>query len=189
MDRESLFEYLYISMNRLNLRPFPELKTKRLILRKLDLTDKKSIFSLRSDAKVNHFLDRPIATSHNDAIKFINNVNKLISKNECIYWAITIKGDNQLVGTICYWNISENNASAEVGFELLPAFQGKGLMSEALTAVLEYGLDKLRFQSIKGFVNPGNQDSIHLLKKSGFIEEGKFEDHLTFKINNTRLVR
>jgi len=70
------------------------------------------------------------------AIDFINRINAGIAKGDWVYWAITLLGNPKLVGTICLWNISKANYVAEVGYELHPDFQGKGIAQDALAKVI-----------------------------------------------------
>jgi ribosomal-protein-alanine N-acetyltransferase len=108
------------------------LKTERLTLRQLRSSDDKEIFALRSNDNVNKYLDRKPSKSIDDAKNFIQTINENIQRNDSIYWAITLNGTDKLIGTICLFDFSEDNSKAEIGYELLPDFQGKGIMQEAL---------------------------------------------------------
>jgi len=99
---------------------FPVLKTERLILRQLVNEDENEIFKLRSDKDINEYLDRPEAISVKDATAFIQKINRGISEDTWIYWAITIAENANMIGTICVWNFAEKPIKAELGFELLP---------------------------------------------------------------------
>jgi len=153
----------------INFSPFPTLTTDRLKLRQLKITDQPEIFFLRSDPQVNEFLDRPQAKIINDALKFIKKINKGISRNEWIYWGIVLKDETKIIGTICLGNISVRDRKAEIGFELRPGFQGKGLMHEVLAKVIEYGFEGIKLKTIEGDVNPSNLKSINLMKRHGFV--------------------
>jgi len=159
----------------LNFFPFPTLITERLRLRQLDLPDENEIFILRSDENVNKYLDRPRASSISDAREFINKINAGITRNESIFWVITTSQNNELIGTICLWNISIENSCAEIGFELLPCFQGKGIMQEALTSIINFGFDNMKLQAIEGYVHKDNNRSIKLLEKNSFIKDINFD--------------
>ena len=98
---------------------FPVLETERLLLRRLEPTDEREIFILRNDARVNQFIDRPRATSAADATAFIHKIILGIAENKSIYWAITEKHSDKLIGTICIWNIDTVNDVAETGYELM----------------------------------------------------------------------
>ena len=92
-------------MLNLNCTPFPHITTERLMLRQLTADDAVDIAILRSDEIVNKYLDRKATTGIDEANRFINKINTGINNNECFYWAIALKNNNSLIGTICYWNI------------------------------------------------------------------------------------
>ena len=152
----------------LEFNPFPTLTTDRLQLRKLEMSDAPEVFAIRSDDRVNHFLDRPKANSIDDARSFIEKIQTYIKKNESAYWVITMKDHPKLVGTITLWNIVKEESKAEIGYELLPAYQGKGIMQEALTAVLQFSFDVLKFKTIEAFTHSENGKSSSLLEKNNF---------------------
>ncbi|MBU2508108.1 MAG: GNAT family N-acetyltransferase, partial [Bacteroidetes bacterium] len=112
----------------------------------------------------------PKANSADDARAFIDKINAGIPKGEWVYWAIIPKDKSKLIGTICLWKISEEYSKAEIGFELLPQFQGKGFMQEALTAVLDFGFNVMNLKSIEGEVDPNNDRSIKILEKNKFVK-------------------
>lgn len=156
-------------MNKGQIIPFPTQTTERLILRNLTEEDESKIFEIRSNTKVNKFLERKSYTKIEEAKDFITKIKDGIQKNAWIYWAISKKNVPELIGTICLWNFSEDRTRADIGFEMLPAHQGKGLMKEAVNAVLKYGFEKLNLDSIDGEVDPKNERSINLMKKFNFI--------------------
>ena len=161
--------------------PFPALQTERLSLRKLSLDDANEIFFLRSDERVNKFMERLRAASLEDVHNFINKTNHEIENNECVDWAITFKDDSGLIGSICFWNISIEENKAEVGYELLPDFQRKGIAQEALSAVINYGFDVVKLQTIEAYTHKENVASIKLIEKFGFTRDLKEE----YKIDRT----
>lgn len=170
----------------INLTPFPNLTTERFILRQLKIQDENEIFALRSDLRVNEFLDRLTANSLEDARQFINKINKGMSNNELVYWAITPQDDSKLIGTICYWNFSKEKLRAEIGYELHPHFQGKGIMQEALTKVIEYGFETLKLSSIDAYPHPDNTKSIKLLERNGFLYNRKSENTVIYSLVNNK---
>ena len=155
----------------INFSPFPILQTERLILRRLSLDDAEEIFFLRSDETVNKYIDRPRATSIEDAYNFINKTNHSIENNELIDWAIAFKNNSRLIGSICLWNIFKEENKAEVGYELLPDFQGKGIAQEAMFTVLDYGFNIMLLNKIEAYTHKENSSSIKLLEKFGFVRD------------------
>lgn len=151
-----------------NFIPFPVLETERLTLRQLVSSDDHDIFVLRSDDNVNKYLDREPSKSIDDAKTFIETINKNIQRNESVYWAITLTGTDKLIGTICLFDFSDDNLKAEIGYELLPDFQGKGIMQEAISKVIDFGIQHIGLNSIEAYTHFENQSSTRLLEKFNF---------------------
>jgi len=165
-------------MLHLNFEQFPVLTTERLILRQLTRDDAPEIFMLRSDDAVNEFIDRQKAIHLDEAIQFISKINNGIAKNEAMYWGIQFKNEARLVGTICYWNIIKEKDCAEIGYELLPAFQGKGIMQEAIETVLRFAFDSLKFSSVVAIAHKENIPSLKVLQRNNFELKNEMEDNM-----------
>lgn len=164
-------------MLNLNFIPFPELTTDRLLLRQITQTDVNEILFLRSDPGVMRYLDRTPAKTLEDAFVFLKSIADLEKNKSAVTWAVTLKGDSKLIGTVCYWNIKPEHYRAEVGYVLHPDFQGKGIMQETLTAVLDYGFNVMKLHSIEADINPNNEASIKLLERNNFVREAYFKEN------------
>jgi len=170
--------------------PFPILTTERLTLRQLVINDEQEIFTLRSDSEINKYLDRQKSNTINDARDFINK----ITKNNSLYWAITLSDQNILVGTICLFGFSDENYKCEIGFELLTNFQGHGIMKEAVEKVIDYAFNTIKVKKIEAFLHRDNQSSIKLLEKFSFRNSNEFDKtnpdlicyHLTNSTDNLK---
>jgi ribosomal-protein-alanine N-acetyltransferase len=163
-------------MLEIDLNLFPELITRRLLLRQLSLDDAEEIFQLRSDERVNALIDRTTATSIDDARQFINMIITAQKNNESIMWVITLKDNPKLIGAITYWNIVKEKDEAEVGYELLPQYYGQGIMHEALLKVIEFGFKTIRLKTIVADPKAINEPSVKLLEKCGFMKKGAIEN-------------
>ncbi len=163
-----------------NFNPFPVLQTERLHLRELNEEDAKEIFFLRSDAGVLKYLGRAPAQIIEEAFTFIKMIKENQQNNEGILWAVTLKDDNKLIGTLGFWNLTKQHYRAEIGYVLNPEFHGKGIMHEALAKVLDHGFSLMKLHSVEANVNPKNAASIKLLKKNNFIREGYFKENYFF---------
>ena len=168
----------------MNIQTFPEIKTEKLTLRKIEESDSDVILFLRSDKAINKFIDRPEnrkTKNISDAIKHIQKINTETENNKSISWGITLNNNPKIIGTICLWNFSENYKTAEVGYDLNPIFQRKGIMSEALNSVINFGFIELNIDSIEAFTHIQNENSKMLLEKNGFhfIENRKDNDNLS----------
>lgn len=167
-------------MLELSFTPFPVLTTPRLTLRELSKSDSAEIFFLRSDPAVLRYVDRKTALSIDEARRYIDFIHDLRKKNEVILWGITLHPDDEVIGYVCYWRIDKENYRAEVGYVLHPHFQQKGIMAEALSAVLDYGFTTMRLHTVTANVNPANVPSIQLLKSLKFEQEGYFKQSYYF---------
>ena len=116
-------------MLQINFSPFPLLQTKRLLLRQIFDEDANEIFTLRSSETVMKYLDRPMAKSIDDALELIKKINTSIDNNEGITWAICLKNEKKLIGTIGFWRIEKENYRAEIGYMLNPSLQGMGIIN------------------------------------------------------------
>jgi len=139
-------------------------------------------FSLRNNEVVNQYLGRPKATSTAGAIAFIDKITNGIANNESMYWVICFKDDLQLIGTICTWNIDIEKDTAEIGYELLPSFHGKGIMQEALTAVIDFGFNSMQLKSITAHTVPGNIASSKLLERNNFKLIGEAGEEIIYQL-------
>lgn len=155
---------------------FPELNTSRLLLRDLNDQDHEMMFFLRSDKTVNAYIKREGAKKLEDAIDFINMVQLGFKKGDNINWAICEKEDQKMIGSICFWNFSKNLKTGEIGYSLHPESQQKGIMNEAMRAVIEFGFSVLNFDRIVAYTHHKNIGSLQLLKKNGFILQKGMSD-------------
>ncbi|MDQ3101201.1 MAG: GNAT family N-acetyltransferase [Bacteroidota bacterium] len=161
----------------LDLSHFPMLTTDGLILRELTDDDTPALFTLRSDERVMQYLGRPHATTLEDAEKLIATVVRDRSDNNGITWALTLKGNDTLIGTIGFYRLQKPHFRAEVGYLLHPDHWRKGLMGEALNAVVEHAFNAFGFHSIEAVTDPQNVASNQLLSRHGFVREGLFREN------------
>lgn len=163
-------------MNEINFTPFPTLMTERLILRQITIEDLNEFFILKSDERLlkNYYAK---AKTYEEARQFLHSINDGIDKNEWILWGITAKNENKLIGSICFWNISKEQSKAEIGYEMMFDWHGKGIMAEAVKAVIEYGFESMNLDSIEALPYLNNVKSIKLLERNNFIRGTSFKEN------------
>lgn len=152
----------------MNQNEFPKLNTKRLNLLRMQEGDWKVISFLRSDKTVNEFVQRPMAETKEKALAFISKIDNGIDNGVLYYWKIAQKNHEQMIGTICLWNISDDQKTAEVGFDLNPGFHRQGIMNESLNSVIQFGFNQLSLESIEAYTHEQNLGAVKLLEKNGF---------------------
>ncbi len=179
-------------MLNINFEPFPNLETKRLLLRRLEDSDVKEVFALRSNPSTMKFIPRPLVKNDEEALEHIAMINAKIDNNEGINWAITIKGNHRLIGIIGHFRIQPQNYRAEIGYMILPEYHGQGIVAEAIQEVVRYGFEDLNLHSIEAIIDPNNVASERVLQKNGFVKEahileneffdGKFIDTVIYSL-------
>ena len=167
-------------MLELSFTPFPIIKTERLLLRQINNEDVNEIFILRSDERVMRYIDKSPAQSLDDAYEFLTRIAELEKNTEAVTWGIALKDELHLVGTICLWNIQKEHYRAEVGYNLLPDYWGKGIMQESIKEVIDYGFNVMKLHSIEANVNPDNAASIRLLERNKFKREAYYKENFYF---------
>jgi ribosomal-protein-alanine N-acetyltransferase len=148
--------------------PFPELKTERLLLRRLTTDDRYELMRLRSDDRVNQYLDRNKSMNINEATDFVARIDKNLEENISGYWVICLAENRTLIGTICLWNFEPEKDLVELGYELSPMYQGKGIMHEAAKKIIEYAFDTMQAKIMVAITNPYNEPSKKVLERFDF---------------------
>jgi ribosomal-protein-alanine N-acetyltransferase len=165
----------------LNFKPFPILETKRLLLRRVVNGDVKEMFVLRSNTEIMKYIPRPLVTNLEEAKEHIASIDAKIESLEGINWAITLKGDDTLIGVAGFYRINVENFRAEIGYILHPSHSGKGLISEVVKELIDYGFNTMKLHSIEAVIAPENYASAKVLEKNGFIQEGLFKENQYFE--------
>ncbi len=146
-----------------------DLETKRLILRAPNVGDREKIFFMRTDVRLNQYIKRSPPTTLQEVEAFIKDRLKDRKEGNAIYWVIALKdAPEQCIGAISLWQFSEDRKTAEVGYDLLPVYQGKSIMSEALQAVVGFGKQDLALDRIEAYTHKENKSSIRLLQRNQF---------------------
>lgn len=169
-----------------------KLQTERLLLKEINENHVEDILRIRSNEIINQFVHRNPPKNNYDALEFILTIRKRTENNQTFYWGISLKDQPGLIGTICLWNFSEDRTVAEVGYELLPEYHRKGIMSEALAAIVNFSFNDLHLQEILAITDKLNENSKLLLLKHHFqLEEGRkdegFPDNLVFSLKNSSI--
>jgi len=149
-------------------RECPILESEHLILRPLRQNDDHAILSLRSHPEVFKYVDAKPYQDIERAQKFIKAVKKDIREDEAYFWGITYKEEDYVIGTICIWNFEQNKTKAEMGYELHPTFQHKGVMREAVESVIAFMERELIPIKIDAITHEDNLPSIRLLDYFSF---------------------
>lgn len=87
-------------------------------------------------------------------------------------WGVALGDEDELVGTCGFNEWSEVHGRAELAFDLSRAHWGKGVMSRAVVAVLEWACRQEQVNRVQAFVRIDNERSRRLLERCGLVREG-----------------
>lgn len=152
------------------------IRTKRLVLRPLKQSDAKSVADNINNLNVSRWLYRvPHPYSIKDAIQWIrSNQKKWLAKPiEDYVFGIDLKSEHKIIGGIGIHDVNRNNGSGEIGYWLGENYWGNGYGCEALKAVVDFALKRLKLRRLEAGVFDGNHSSGRLLEKVGFKHEGR----------------
>lgn len=157
---------------------FPELRTRRLLLREVTLDDVPRWLELFSDPVVVAMTSFPPPAGLEGArAELTEFAITPFREQRGLRWGIVLEGEAQLCGTLgLYGWIRERGWHAEIGYELLPAYRRQGFMTEAMTAVLDYAFGTMGLNRIAAKTDPRNEASRHLLGRLGFRHEGTLRE-------------
>lgn len=155
---------------------FPIIKTSRLILNKIELSDADTVFFLKSNPEVMRYIKRDPYTEIEQAVNNIKLISSQLEAWKSINWALRDAETKEMMGSISLWNFSKDRKTAEMGYAMKPDFHGNGYMDEAMKAVVNYGFEELNLDLIEAFTSRYNESSKKLLLKNHFVHNPSRED-------------
>jgi ribosomal-protein-alanine N-acetyltransferase len=156
------------------------LETQNLRLRELAAADSPAVFRIFSDPEVTRYYDFDTFSTSEQASDLIHRQAQRFERGEALRWGITQTADNIVIGTIGLI-VNQSNATGGLGYDLGQPYWRHGIMSEALSIVIRYGIRSVNLNRLQALVMPGNEASAKLLAKLGFTEEGTLRQYAFFK--------
>ncbi len=160
---------------------FPELLTERLRLRALTPRDTSAVLAVVGNPEVTRYHSVPTLTTLAEARAALERLEQRYAARDAIRWAIELVEHGEMIGTVGLLRFDFEHRHAEIGYEIARRWWGLGLTPEAAAAVIRYGFSVLGLHRIEAGVLPGNDASVRVVQKLGFIEEGTRRDYLYSK--------
>lgn len=160
---------------------FPVLKTSRLTLRELRMQDAGEVLGMRSSGRVNQFIGREDMKEVSSAKELIDKVQKAYREKKAIAWAGILRDKDEIIGTCGFNTIDHENGKAEIGGEMSPDYWGKNIALEAVTAIVDFGMNELKLNRIEAKIDAGNRGAIALAVHLGFKKEAHFREYFFHK--------
>lgn len=149
------------------------LETPRLILRRAECTDAEAMFrNWASDEDVTKFLTWPTHRSLDTTCYILDLWVKDYEKPDFYQWMIVPKELGQPIGSISVVHHRDDIAEAEIGYCIGKYWWHRGIMTEALAAVMDYLFDEVGMNRIEAKHDVNNPHSGSVMKKCGMRFEG-----------------
>jgi [ribosomal protein S5]-alanine N-acetyltransferase len=155
---------------------FPLIETARLSLRQIVAADAEDIYRIFSDREAMRYWSCRPYQCVEQAHKLIESMTQAMHCGIGLHWGITIRGENRVIGKCGYNELRKAHRRGDISYIIAREYWGKGVVSEALGAVLRYGFSQINLHSIEAGVTPGNDSSTRLLERLGFRLEGHLRE-------------
>nr|WP_255723361.1 GNAT family protein [Sporosarcina sp. ACRSL] len=90
----------------------------------------------------------------------------------------TVDGEVKSIGLAQIWCYVEHRKSWELGFAILPSYQGNGFGYETTKLLLEFAFERLQAHKVVGMCNCNNLKSVKLMESLSMKREGTFKEEL-----------
>ncbi len=156
----------------------PELETARLTLRKMTMRDAADIFRYSRDPEVARHVLWDAHQSIGDSRAYLRYMLRKYRNREPASWGIVWKETGRVIGTIGYMWIQRDNSAAEIGYSLAREFWNRGIMTEALGAVIRYSFKRLNLNRLEAQHETTNPASGAVMRKCRMQKEGTLRSRL-----------
>jgi [ribosomal protein S5]-alanine N-acetyltransferase len=154
-----------------DLSAFPTLTTERLILRETVVADADDIYAFRGDREVQKYNTDPMRDV-SSATALVHTMRAWYATHQAIQWGITVKGENRVIGLCGLHDWMRRHRRAAIGYDLLRERWSQGLAYEAMSAVVQFGFERMNLNRVEAITIAENVRSIRLLHRLGFQQEG-----------------
>ncbi len=162
-------------------RNLPCLETERLVLRQAAARDVDDIYAYSSDKEATCYLRWGPHRKLQDTQDYLQEVLEEYRDGRDGCWVIELKQSRAVIGQIHLMAINLENGKAEVCFLLGRPYWYRGLMTEALRAVLECSFETLGLNRVEAWCLCENRAGQRVLEKAGMTKEGELRQYLRQK--------
>lgn len=157
------------------MQPCPVLKSARFSLEPVVWEDQAFVFEGLSHPDVVSFYGVSYKTLDETAgqMEFYERVWR---EKSGAYWKVVDEETGENMGVCGFSSYNPVHQKAEIGAWLLPAYWGKGIMTEVMPLVIKFAFENWELNRLEGVVEPRNIASANLAKRLGFVYEGTLRE-------------
>lgn len=155
-----------------------KLESERLVLRKFEISDAKEICEgYRNQNEFLYYANKQkVGVSEQTKI-----FAEFQEKYKCLdfyNWAIVLKENGKIIGSVNFKLLGDD--VVRVNYAIDNRFTRNGFMTEALNAVVDFAINKLKVSRFEGGVAESNIASKRVLEKCGLVFEKRIENYFEF---------
>jgi len=152
------------------------LDTSSLVLRVLSHSDAEALYAVHADPEVMKYSSIRPWSSVDSAHQLVDSSLNAMRAGSSLCFGIVPKSAKVVVGTCTLFHIFKSSRRAEIGFVLGRSFWGKGYMTEAVSALLDYGFLTLDLNRVEADTDPRNRAAAKMLERLCFVKEGHLRE-------------
>ncbi len=168
MNEES-FDLAYRRLAEL---PWEILTTKRCEVRETTVEDVDSFYQIYEEPSITEYMENLFADRDEEVAYTKDYIEKVYAFYGYGMWTVLEKESGKVIGRAgITWR--EGYDLPELGFVFGVPWQGRGYAYEVCSAILVYARDELLMERVQALVRPGNERSLRLCEKLGFVPTGE----------------
>jgi ribosomal-protein-alanine N-acetyltransferase len=149
--------------------PPVRIDTDRLVLRRTTTDDADGVFAYGSDVEVTRYLTFAPRTNVDDSLAFLKRCDEVWEDGSSFPLAIVDRFRDEFIGMI---ELRVSTHGVELGYALRRSTWGKGFMTEAIRAAVDWAFTDEDVHRVWAYVDVGNVGSRRTLEKAGMTREG-----------------
>lgn len=161
-----------------------EIKTERLLLRPLNISDLKTAHEYAADGETTRFMMRLPNKTVEETARFLTDVTKEWEKDEPMFYEFAVTLNGLQIGAVSVY-LDEKRETGEMGWILNKKYHKGGYATEAANAVKDFALNVLRLKKIIAQCDSRNEPSRRLMERIGLKLENDNGTRTYLKNNET----
>ncbi|WP_042353487.1 GNAT family N-acetyltransferase [Bacillus rubiinfantis] len=146
-------------------------------LKLIELQDAEQLYKLTDKSRAYlrewlPWLDR--TTRIEDTKGYIQGCLQAYADNKGLFAVILFKGE--IAGVVSFNSIDWGNKTAQIGYWLDEEFQGNGIMTKAVKALVDYAFSEYKLNKVEIHAAVENQKSRSIPERLGFVREGRIRE-------------
>jgi ribosomal-protein-alanine N-acetyltransferase len=148
-----------------------KLLTNNLVLRQFSANDSEKIFHMSQEESLRKWIPNQVykdLEETREAVHFLCQQYLKVPAPQITPYVlgIDLKLTGELIGHV---GLSPMDSFVEIGYAIEEKYQGKGYATEAIYAITDWAINKLKIEIILGIVDSENKGSCRVLEKCGYV--------------------